>query len=66
MSARSMAEVWQMVQKVENFLQLSSEYMFIPVALETLGPMDVKWKTSVKDISKKISRLTGDARYKFS
>ena len=48
--------------KTEKYRDLSSTHHFIPLAFETLGPINIEGLTFLTDLGKKLSSVTGDPR----
>jgi len=49
-------------RKLDKYSQLSSTYFFVPLAFETLGPINNEGLTFLSDLGKKLGTVTGDPR----
>jgi hypothetical protein len=49
-------------RKVDKYLNLSATHTFVPIALETLGPISVQSLSFLREVGSRLSRATGDAR----
>ena len=57
-SAASTAEA----RKISHYEDLASDYVFAPIAIETLGAMGPNTVAFVRDLSKRLITTSGDAR----
>ena len=48
--------------KLDKYSQLTSSFQFVPVAFETLGPINKEGLSFLQNLGKKISIITGDPR----
>ena len=51
-------------KKVAKYSSLSQTYHFIPIACETLGPMNATALNFLSDLGRRITAVTGDPREK--
>ena len=49
-------------RKLDKYNQLSSTYLFVPLAFETLGPINNEGLTFLSDLGQKLGTVTGDPR----
>jgi hypothetical protein len=49
-------------RKVDKYLNLSATHTFVPIALETLGPISVQSLSFLREVGRRLSRATDDAR----
>ena len=49
-------------RKLDKYKELSSKYLFVPLAFETLGPINNDGLTFLSELAQKLSTLTGDSR----
>ena len=49
-------------RKAAKYVDLTRELLFIPVAIETFGPICFEGQTFIRDIGKRISVITSDPR----
>jgi hypothetical protein len=49
-------------RKLDKYSQLSSTYFFVPLAFETLGPINNEGLTFLSDLGQKLGTVTGDPR----
>jgi len=63
-AARRRREVVEMAaaRKYQKYAELSTAYMFLPIAMETLGPMNDSAYESFEILGRKITDLSGDSR----
>ena len=47
-------------RKEENYASIGSEYLFAPIAVETLGPMNTSARQLFANLGRKISSASGD------
>ena len=50
------------VMKCEKYAELSTAYTFLPIAVETLGPMNEYAYLFFEDLGRRICDVTGDTR----
>ena len=48
--------------KVAKYSTLEDQYIFQPIAVESLGPMNWEARNFLADLGRKISRVSGDDR----
>ena len=60
-SAGAVAEL-AATRKVAKYSILEDQYIFQPIAVESLGPMNWEARKFLADLSRKISRVSGDDR----
>ena len=49
-------------KKIEKYADLSAEYLFQPIALESLGPVNNSSKAFVAELGRRISLISGEAK----
>ena len=49
-------------RKVAKYSALEDQYIFQPIAVESLGPMNWEARKFLADLGRKISRVSGDDR----
>ena len=49
-------------RKIDKYSELSPTYFFIPLAFETLGPINSEGMTFLSDLGQKLCTATGDQR----
>jgi hypothetical protein len=49
-------------RKIDKYSELSPTYFFIPLAFETLGPINSESMTFLSDLRQKLCTATGDQR----
>ena len=49
-------------RKHEKYHQLSTTYYFVPLAFETMGPINSEGHVFLSDLGQKLSMVTGDPR----
>ena len=49
-------------RKLDKYSELSSAYLFVPLAFETLGPINNEGLTFLSDLGQKLGIVTGDPR----
>ena len=47
---------------MSKYLNLTSSYEVIPVALETMGPMNFTGAEFIRDLGRKMTQCSGDSR----
>ena len=60
-SASAVAEL-AATRKVSKYSILEDQYIFQPIAVESLGPMNWEARKFLADLGRKISRVSGDDR----
>ena len=50
------------VRKHSKYLELTRTYLFVPIAIETLGPINSEASTFLCDLVRRITAVTGDPR----
>ena len=60
-SAGAVAEL-AATRKVAKYITLEDQYIFQPIAVESLGPMNWEARKFLADLGRKISRVSGDDR----
>ena len=49
-------------RKEEKYIELSADHIFIPIAIETLGPLCSKALVFLRELGKRLTRVTDDPR----
>jgi hypothetical protein len=49
-------------RKEEKYIELSADHIFIPIAIETLGPLCSKALVFLRELGKRLTRVTNDPR----
>ena len=49
-------------RKHEKYLQLSATHFFVPLAFETMGPINTEGQAFLSDLGRKLSAITGEPR----
>jgi len=49
-------------RKETKYSELAKTYLFVPIACETLGPMNSKGRDFVSELGRRITAVTGDSR----
>ena len=60
-SAGSAAETAS-IRKESKYSPLSPEYLFQPVAIETLGPLSASARNFLSEVGRRLTSLSGDSR----
>ena len=49
-------------RKLSKYAELQMHYIFVPVAVETLGPINSEGLTFISDLGRRLTAITGDTR----
>ena len=49
-------------RKRSKYAEISNTYTFVPIAFETLGPINNEGRALISDIGRRLTQVTGDKR----
>src|SRR6218665_2145451 len=49
-------------RKISKYSELTTSYHFVPIAFETMGPINSSWVALIKELGRRMTLITGDIK----